>query len=335
MVKRNTKSAEIIRNHTEHDEDQWFVEAIGTEWYKHYVESGQTHKPFSVEGARWRASWAGMCARRIAYSVAKIEESDPPSATDAWRFKIGSLAHEEIQAVVNRLFPDSQVEMAVKIDKHGAGSIDLYIVLPDGTTYLIELKTIGSTGWGGLFPSTKDESGAKYQAIMQGAVSAAALGDRQPDYLMVAYWSLEPAQEWRRRSLGMPDSDFGRFSAQWTFSKEEYLQIAEEEIDRMERIVELVDEEPNGWQMVPRVIPDPWKPRHEIVDPAASQYRERNGAGWVKKLVKTWECNYCPFQSFCADAIEREIAAQTEQAVQAVVLAFPGATEVEDEASPA
>lgn len=332
MALRNTMAAEIIRNHTSYDEDQWFVEAIGTAWYERYLEEGRDRKPFSISGARWRASWAGMCARRVAYEVAKTEISDPTTAADAYRMNIGTMLHEDIQAVIERAYPGSKVEMAVKIgdgDVFGAGSIDVYLLLPDERKILIEVKTINPTGWKGLFGQR--EGGAKYQAVMQGAVSAASLPeDQRPDQVVIAYFALEATQPAVRDRSGMIPTEFGRFAAQWTYSREEYEQIASEEIARMERIVQIVDDD--GVHFVPRVIPDPWKPRHEIVDPAQSEYRERNRDGWATKKVRTWECNYCPFQSHCAadlvvekEAIER---AKTEDAVQATILAFPGAEEV-------
>lgn len=338
MVQRGTK--EIILNHRHADDDQWFVRAIGEEWYRQYIEAGKHQKPMALPQSRWRASWAGSCSRFIAYKAAEIEESDPHTMANAYTFMIGTDLHDCVQGVMEKLYPEARCEVKVRIGKYGSGHADVANVLihdPDGIEppirFLIEMKSINGTGWRKMFGQNGE--GPRYQAVMQAAVNAYGMPeDERPDFIIVAVWSLEASQPDIQHSYGMPEGEQGRFSAQWTYNRDEYTTLAREEIKRMEYIIDIVDSD--GYEVIPRIIPDPHMPAHEVSSPRDSQYRARDGEGFAKKAGKTWHCNYCTYQSTCHERLIDENIYKAErererEVVEATIIEFPGAREATPE----
>ena len=60
-------------------EHRLFVHRIAEAW------AGGSEAPSQPEGTLWRGSWAGMCARKVAYMTTEQERTDPPSTADYWR----------------------------------------------------------------------------------------------------------------------------------------------------------------------------------------------------------------------------------------------------------
>lgn len=316
-------TSSIINNHVSADPEPWLLKAVTDHFWDQYLEAGKDTKAFAVPGTRWRASWSGMCARAIAYEVAGIPESDPMTVADAWTFEIGTLVHEMVQEVVENRFPGSVSEYKVTIGKNGSGHIDIHIKTAEGKKITVEMKTINGTGFR-MMP----REGARYRGIIQGAVNAFSMPpEEQPDEMILLVFSLEKVNSGKAREFRLhPDfEEYARVGAQYTFSKEEYTILAEEEILRMERIVQLVDD--GELTLVPRLIPDPSLPRHEVINPRNGEIRVRNEQGWAKGTRKVWHCNYCSHQSYCAEQYKIE----TEAAAMALLQeSIPGAVEVDE-----
>lgn len=325
-ISNKAASAQIIKNHVKTDEDQWFIQAVADKWWERQQADPDFDKPMAIEGARWRASWAGGCARYVAYKVVGMEESNPMTAADSYRTNIGTLLHEDIQSAMIAAFgEDVVVERKVKIGKHGAGHVDLSVSAKiAGRKVNVEIKSVGPTTWKMLWGP---KGGAKSAAIKQAALCA--VGEEEPpDEIVLAYFSLEPSKPSVRDANGQPPTEYGRFAAQWTFSREEYEIIAAAEIERLDHIVNLIDQSGGDYTLIPRVIADPWMPPHEIMNPRRSQYAERDWSGKAKDLKYTWNCDYCSYQDMCHDLFIEEIkvkeAQRLEQAIEAVHVAFPG-----------
>lgn len=292
-------TARILTSRRKPDKDNWFISAVVEDWWKAYVEAGNMSRDFALAGSRVRASWAGMCAKRVAYAVYGVEETNPPTVPDAWRFNIGSMLHDHIQEVVQRKFPGSAVEVKVKIGEHGSGHMDVLVKRQDGEverTISVELKTINGFG----FKQAVGQEGPKAPHVMQGALNAAAM-DPPPDELMIAYFAMENISPGQFKKYPGLTSEYNRFAAQWTFPREEYMQVAEDELRRLNRIVELVDE--SGPGAVPRIIPDPNLPPHMVTVPLKGTYvitqgPSRGAPGY------TWACGYCPYRAKCADDLD-------------------------------
>ena len=76
-------TSSIINNHVSADPEPWLLKAVTDHFWDQYLAAGKDTKEFAVPGTRWRASWAGKCARAIAYNVAGIPESDPITVANA------------------------------------------------------------------------------------------------------------------------------------------------------------------------------------------------------------------------------------------------------------
>lgn len=187
----SAQTALIIHNHRTPDPDPWFITPVINEWYDRYLGDGNDTRDFAVEGTRWRASWAGDCSRAIAYRLEGAEVTNPVTVADAWRFHTGSMLHDAIQSVILKRWPNSEVEVKVRIGDDGSGHADCLVVLDDGTRVAVEIKTIGLTGFKtstlGKSKSALPE-GARVSAILQGALCAASM-DPQPDQMVVAYFA--------------------------------------------------------------------------------------------------------------------------------------------------
>jgi hypothetical protein len=286
-----------VHAHSKHaDEETWFIEPVVAEWWKQYVDSGALTKDFALPDSRVRASWAGDCSRSIAYHVAGVEESDPATVADSWRFNIGTLLHEHIQNALIAAFPGSVAEKKVRIGTDGSGHMDLWIVLPDGTTVAVEIKTINGTGYRRMVG--KNPEGLRVKYLLQGALNA-YFHEPPADQLLIGVFSLELMSDAEALKAGITD-EYRRFASQWTYTKDQYTAIALEEISRLEGIIKKVDEQ--GVHSVRRIIPDPSiPPRSVIVSPLKGIYEIKDEAGRPIGTGRTWQCDYCPFQSHCAE----------------------------------
>lgn len=287
-------TARVLRAHMRPDDDNWFIAPVVADWWQQYQDDGLLDKPFAIAGSKVRASWAGDCARAVAYHVAGVEETNPTTVADAWRFNIGQLIHDRVQEQIERTYPGSKSEVKVAIGDFGSGHMDMWVVKPDGRTVAVEIKSVNGFGFRKMVQRVNPE-GVRVKYVMQGALNAMA-HDPQPDELLIAVFSLECMSPKEAVFNGL-ESEYRRFSAQWTFSKEEYLTVAEDEFRRLERIVELTERQ--GPLSVPRIIPDPGLPQHLVVNPKRGVITTHNQDGEMVGTGHVWQCAYCSFQDHC------------------------------------
>lgn len=305
MVGKATEYVFRTRKHP--DSDPWLIKAMLSTWWERYLANGEDSRPHAFPDSRIRASWAGKCARYIAYQVAGIEESNPVTVADAWRFNVGNLVHDAIQPIVLELFPGSEAEYKVRILDIGSGHVDILLVMSDGQTVVVEIKTINGHGYRRMFGEYGE--GPRYQGVVQACVSAANIEPR-PTAVILVVLSLEimsPAEAAKNNVRG----EYMRFAAQWTFTQEEYEAVANDELVRWQRIIELVDRD--GVELVPRIIPDPNMPHHEIIRPRDGSYQAKDEMGNPLNIRKTWHCNYCGYQDMCQERYAAELAAKEKR----------------------
>lgn len=292
-------TAEILLSRLRPDRDNWFIASVVEDWWNAYVEAGNLHLDFALPNSRFRASWAGQCAKQVAYQVHGVEPTNPITVADAWRFNIGKMLHEHIQDVVQRRFPGSLVEVKVKLGEHGSGHMDVLVKRQDGSverTISVELKTINGFG----FKKAVQKEGPRVTAVMQGAINAYSM-DPRPDEMMIAYFSLEVVSPNEFRRMSGLNSEYNRFAAQWTYSKDEYSVIAKQELERLERIVRTVDKV--GPAGVPRIVPDPRLGPHLVTNPAKNVLEITQGRDRGREDF-CWHCSYCPFKAKCVEDLE-------------------------------
>lgn len=311
------------------------VDRLALAWHQLYLDDGNDELAMAIEGARWRASWSGMCARAVGYEITYADQkralgelidtldgrqgddltddeaadlseavgqvegfapSDPHSISDHWRFGIGSMTHAALQAVIVEAFPDAEAEVKIKIDTFGAAHADLVInEKVDGAPFrtLVEIKTTGGFAFKLMSTAFKGApEGPRSSAVTQGAVAAQAI---DADRLIIGYLSLECLSPDIAAKNGR--DEIGRFAAEFHYTREEYEPIAERELRRVRRILEVVD----AGELPPRSVPDiPAKAR--IDDPLKSAWTMRDDSGAIVMAGQIWGgqfCKYCQWQGQC------------------------------------
>lgn len=262
---------------------------------------GDQDKAMATAEARMRHSWADMCARRLGYEVRGDAVTQPLTVADYWRFGTGTTIHEKWQDVMMKTFPHAEVEVTCQIDSiPSAGHIDLvlreYVMRPEldeprSHVTAMELKTINGYGFKMAVGARGEAEGPRGSAITQAALNGYAI---DADEIVIVYLSLENLSPRELTKVGK--EEWQRFSAEWSMTKEEYWPIAEKEIRRFSKILEVVDE----GALPPRAIPDlPFGAR--VVAPTKGTWNQFDDGGAVVGAGTTWHCGYCPFQSRCEE----------------------------------
>jgi hypothetical protein len=268
----------------------------------------------AVDGTRLRFSWAGKCARDLSYWLQGFAPSDPMDIADHWRTGLGRMVHELLQAEMKEAYGESaSVEHIVdmrEIGIDGSGHVDVYLVgieptmenaKPDLPTrkIVIEVKTINGFGFKMAVGARGAPEGPRSNAVRQVSMAAEIL---DADECVIIYLSLEclSKREWDKIGGGTAHR---KFMAEWTFGRDVYKPIAQAELQRLNRVLELTDEhlaDPSR-PLPPRSIPDlPHGAR--ITDPARGTWQliDRSTDA-VKDAGTTWMCDYCANRTRCIE----------------------------------
>jgi len=275
-------------------------------WNQQYEQSGRDNRPMSVEGARFRHSWAGWCARRIQYEIQNREgtrtftiPARPPA--DRWRLEMGTIVHDYWQAALQHALPDATIEHVTQHtldnDDISAGHGDAVLTHPEFGKICVELKTRNGYGYKTDIGAAKSQvpEGPASTAKRQGALNALA---EDADLLVILHISLEavgPNQ--LPQPLTGQQYHHRRMTAEWWYTKEEYTEWAEHELKRVSKIIEMTD----AGKPAPRSVPELMPPGARIVNPVTSQWKKEVD-GIVVGTDVLWHgryCDYCPFQEAC------------------------------------
>jgi hypothetical protein len=273
------------------DENPRFIGVLVEKW----AAEADDDKPTAL-GTPFRHSDAGKCARAISYSAAKIPASNPMDLTGVWNTTLGSRIHEWWQEALAERWPDAEIEPKVRtVGADGSGHLDA-VIREDGRVTCYELKTVGGYGFKssiGVARKGTPAEGPNTTHLYQAALNAAAV---DADETVIGYLSKEAVGIGIGRSNNLTDLD--RIAAEWTFTREQYMPLAEKEAKRIAGILALVDE----GTLSRRVVPDEMPPGAEIVDPARSAWTverdgvtEQTGALWGGQY-----CGYCKYLDLCA-----------------------------------
>lgn len=290
------------------DPEPRFVQLLAEQWRAEDEAAGPKARAFPE--ARFRHSDAGGCARAIALSALDVPESDPMDLTGVWNTRLGTLIHEAWQEALAERYPGAGIETKLRsCDGEGAGHIDATITIPgenghsgfDGPgdaldrpdrIIAFELKTIGGFGFKMAVGERGAPQGPKHEHQVQAALNGKAV---DADEVVVGYLSKEAISV--NAAAKKKISELGRFCAEWTMTREQFLPLAEAEEARVLRILELVD----LGQLPARVFPSPELPHgHRIVDPSTGRWEVRNEDDQVADTGTWWACGYCRFQTLCA-----------------------------------
>jgi hypothetical protein len=265
------------------------------------LDAQDRNREMAHPDARIRHSWAGACSRAMAYNIKGEEPSNPLTTVDYYRFALGKMVHEfwqplALDALAAAGWTDIEAEMTMTTtDPAGniisAGHGDLYAVSPEGIRTKFEVKSINGMGFKNILGIGYGVAGPRYKDLLQGCVNADASGC---EHLRMVYLSLELVSPAIARKNNL--SDLLRFCAEWTFTKEQWLPLAEAERGRWDSILSLIDAD----ELPARVIPDPEIPADAvIVDPKSGRWDVLNPEGYVTNSGRTWHCDYCSFRHKC------------------------------------
>jgi hypothetical protein len=306
-IKKNLGELPIVNtgNGVRPDRDPFIGRAFAAAWLDKNYQEGKAH---AVEGSRFRFSMAGTCSRQLQYYVAGEPVTDPPDAADAWRMGLGTMVHTAIQeyfeaSMVNGIFDCNfyEVEMETKTsipEISGSGHVDMFFTLfdKDSKPYrkvVVEIKTLNGFGFKMAATGFKGPAeGPRRDHIKQAALSAYAL---DADDVIICYVSMENVSP-SIAGKYCDDPEFGRFTAQWTYSKAEWMPLAEAEIARVRNVLSQIDH-PSGGLVEPTIENDNGL-LVSITDPATGRWELMHEDSLIDS-GKAWQCAYCRYRTTC------------------------------------
>jgi hypothetical protein len=294
------------------DRDPFIGRAVTSLWMLDNIEPNKPHAMPSM----FRFSMAGTCSRSLAYYASGTTPTNLPDAADNWRMGLGTMIHEVVQRYVedaiveseDLLLHDDVIDCSVvanfeqpvyieECDASGSADIVLDFVSPGGNVkkrVVVELKTINGFGFKMAATGFKGPAeGPRISHVQQAALQAYGL---EADEVVICYLSMENVSPSIAASY-CDDQVFGRFTAQWTYKKHEWLPYAEREIARLKSIKSsLHDGQPTD---VERLVYNDAGNLVAVNDPRTGAYHVTDVNGQIVDAGKTWNCSYCRFQSQC------------------------------------
>jgi hypothetical protein len=282
------------------DKQVRFGHLVVDRWHR----QADDNMPTAVAGALFRHSNAGNCSRKIAYIALGIPVSNPVDAIGHFAMHLGSYVHEEWQAELQAIFgPNAQVEVKVGTGDR-AGHIDAVVrwTAPaleggqsePGKVVSIEGKTVGGYAFKkavGIPPAGRTPIGPGYDHVAQGSLNGKEV---DADEVVIIYWGKEAVSHGIAQGRGL--GDYGRVVAEWTLTRDQYTEIADREIARIDAILGLLAD----GVLPARKIPSPELPaRHVITNPAKGEWVSVNEHGTPDDAGTWWACDYCSFQDLC------------------------------------
>ena len=294
------------------DSDPFIGRAVAAAWL---LDNHSDSKPHAVEGTKFRFSMAGMCSRSLAYYFTDAQATNLPDAADAWRMGLGTMVHESVQNyfrdAASTWSPEfinarrvGEVAVAFEVPVHipeisGSGSADMVIDYFDETGMLlkrqvVELKTINGFGFKMSATGFKGPAqGPRLSHVQQAALCSYGL---DADEMIICYLSMENVSPSIAKSY-CDDPEFGRFTAQWSYSRDDILGIADTEMRRIQSVLDSVTIDRAAG--VPREVYSDSGRLVEISDPKTGAYHVLSAEGAIVDAGKSWVCGYCRFQDRC------------------------------------
>lgn len=271
------------------DAEPRYAQVLVEQLAERHAERGDRPTAYDT---RVRHSDAGKCARAIAYAAAGIPRSNPMDLVGEWSTSLGSAIHDMWQEALVARGITADIEPKVQIDGLDAsGHADAVITAENGRRILYELKTTGGFSYKLKVGERGPAEGPPVAVICQSALNAMAV---DADELIIGYLATEaigrmPAQ--RKRI-----SELGRIVAEWSFTRDEYMPVAQAEVDRLRFILDLLD----TGLLAARNVPGEMPADGVVVDPRAGRWEVHDDNGDVVDAGTFWGCDYCSWRDVCA-----------------------------------
>lgn len=239
--------------------------------------------------------------------LANTDPTNPPTIADAWRMGLGSMVHDRLEDAMKSAFPNAEVEVKVSFEDYvdGSGAVDIVVteqrsemrhssdgdgiaVVPFVT--VIEVKTINGWGFKKSTGAQGDPEGPKQGHVLQAAMSAVAL---DADRVVVGYLAMELLSPAAAKRAGV--DEIGRFTAEWSFDRDEFEPMAKAEFARQAKILTILDAK--GPAAVPRSIPS--LPIGALITQPKTGLWSVTTDGKITNSGTTWQCDYCRYRDRC------------------------------------
>jgi hypothetical protein len=268
-------------------------------WHAEAIERDADF-PNAVEGARFRHSDAGACARAISLSALGVPASNPMDAPGHFITHQGSWLHDEFQKLLVAHYGGAaRIEVKCgKGDRGGHVDAEVYLSEPDeveAKIIAIEAKSMDGFAYKMSVGERGKAQGPKSDHIIQAALNGKAINADEIVILYLTRGAISIQAATRNPKI----TEMMRVTAEWTLTREEYEPIADLEIKRITGILGLLDQDEP--ELAARKIPDPEMPeRHLVTDPATGTYHALNAEGLMVGVNTTWHCVYCRHQQLCS-----------------------------------
>jgi hypothetical protein len=270
-----------------------FGPILAQRWFDDAVPLARAHPD-----ARFRHSDAGNCARAIAYAAMDLPESNPMDLPGYWVVELGKLIHALWQEELVKQFPGAEVEVKVHEGRR-AGHVDAVVKLPvarseaepyDGVRVIaIEGKSVGGYAYQLAVGAKGQPQGPKDKHVVQAALHGRAT---DADEVVVVYWGRDAISVQQAERKGF--DQLTRFTAEWTFTREQYEPVADAEIARVEGILSLLDD----GVLPARIIPGLPKGAMVVQPQKGAWVATRDGQAISSGTA--WQCPYCRWQDTCS-----------------------------------
>ena len=218
------------------------------------------------------ASSAGACARAVAFRVAAVPATNPPTADSLINFYIGDSVHDIVQRAIVARWPNATTEVSGTIDDFLSGHADVIYFAEDGEKVVCEIKSVSDFAFelatgaelksnGRWRKKDRQPEGPKREHLLQNLIYAQM---HDAKYIAVVY----------ARKTATKDEPILH---EWRFTAEDFTEETQAEIDRLRDIVALVRQ---------------------------GKYPDREYAGEIIKnpLKVRFPCGYCSYISACVSA---------------------------------
>lgn len=283
--------------------DTLLMHQLAQAWYDKAMAEREPRSR-AIEDLPLRASELSVrCDRQYFYKLTEADESNPNDASNIWRFHLGQVVHDDIDAAIltgplayangNGWKVEENVDLrpaGIPGSAHG----DAVHFTDDVADIVGEFKSVP----GFTFKSTSTNfkgppEGPKWEHIMQAAFTAVALNVER---ILVGYVSLENISPKVARSLGL--DQFGKFTSEWQYDTVDWVDAVTLEAARQNRLLRTAQRN----ERPARTLSTPNIPAGAFVDdPKRGDWLLTDANGDLKRTGTTWMCDYCNFRDLCLD----------------------------------
>jgi hypothetical protein len=279
-------------------------------WWQQYQDSGAINKPKVIPELPYRGSDASRrCDRALGFTLSGEPRSDEVTPSGHWRMGLGTMVHNEMQALLASIWPDAEFEVPLDltvIGIPGSQSADILIDKTEHGKVVGEIKTKGGFQFKGSTTAFKGPPSGPQDGELEQLATAVCAADA--DIGVLVYFAMESVSVDTSANLGV--GEYARFCAEFQITRAEAEAIVDYERKRINRVLAAV----RAGQVPTRQIHSRKADEGAVIfNPKKGAWRagqmQPNGDFHVTNTGTIWYCGYCPWQATC---IEQNEGTETE-----------------------